>query len=96
MRLPLLRLPALLACSTMLSCAHSPPPVSAPPEPLPAAYLLGCEMPSEPADASCDATAQALKSLYDQYGACAGRLWDLQDYLQRAPAAVKPEVKNEL
>jgi hypothetical protein len=73
----------LTAACLMASCASSPPPAPAPPVPQPkawpAALMLACEAPAMPANNSCDEVTMTLKTLYDQYGDCAGRLIELQD-----------------
>ena len=72
----------LIAASTTASCANSPTPVTAPPKPQPAVLTVPCPPPIEPGDGSPDAAAIALKILYDQYGLCAGRVFELIHRLQ--------------
>lgn len=44
---------------------------------------MRCPAPVAPNDDGMDAITVALKGLYDQYGACAGRLVDLVNYLTK-------------
>lgn len=67
----------LIAALMTASCANSPKPVTAPPEPLPAALMVPCPTPVTPVDNSDSAAVIALKELYDQYGTCGGRLFEL-------------------
>ncbi|WP_419181040.1 Rz1-like lysis system protein LysC [Gallaecimonas kandeliae] len=62
----------------LASCASSSPPAPVLPKPQPAALMVPCPPPVSPEDNGMDATALALKQLYDQYGLCAGRLYELQ------------------
>ena len=82
MRSPLLLLSALIACSLLASCAASPKPVTAPPKPLPAEYAVRCPPPPPPLRGlQVDPVALELKSMYDLYGLCAGRMTDLLNWL---------------
>lgn len=82
MRSPLLLLSALIACSLLASCAASPTPVIAPPKPLPAEYTVRCPPPPpSPRGLQVDPVALELKSMYDLYGLCAGRMTDLLNWL---------------
>ena len=82
MRSPPLRLSARIACSLLASCAASPKPVAAPPKPLPAEYAVRCSPPPPPLRGlQVDPVALELKSMYDLYGLCAGRLFDLVNRL---------------
>lgn len=78
---------ALAVCSMLASCASSPRPGTAPPRPLPVVlpqeHAARCPAPGAPSSPSADAVALALKDLYDLYGACAGRLADLVDFIQQ-------------
>lgn len=82
MRSPLPLAAALAACLTLASCANLKPPASVPPPPQPAALATQCPPPPEPADNSADAAMLALKSMYDLYGLCAGRLVELVNWMQ--------------
>ena len=76
-------LTAVLAASFLLaSCAASKPPVIAPPKPLPAEYAVRCPPPPPaPRGQQVDPVALELKSMYDLYGLCAGRMTDLLNWL---------------
>lgn len=71
----------LTACLTLTSCGNSPPPVSVPqpqqPLVLPAQLAVPCERPVAAASNGMDDLAIAQKQLYDQYGICAGRLFEV-------------------
>lgn len=82
-----LRIAALIACSLMASCAASPPPVIALPRPLPAEYALRCPPPPPvPRGTQVDPIALELKTMYDLYALCAGRMADLLDWLDAEAA----------
>lgn len=73
---------ALTACFLLASCAASKPPVIAPPKPLPAEYAVRCPVPPPaPRGQQVDPVALELKSMYDLYGQCAGRMTDLLNWL---------------
>lgn len=91
MRSPKLLPIALLVASTLTACALSPKPVSAPPKPLPAELAVPCPPPAEAPGPEPDAALLALKTLYDQYGACAGRFVDLLNWLQAPPTTMRKE-----
>lgn len=73
----------LPAAFLLVSCSSSKPPANALPRPLPAALAQPCPIPVAATDDSADATALALKQLYDQYGLCAGLHWDTVQHLQK-------------
>ena len=79
----LLRLTAALAvCFLLTSCAVSTKPVPALPRPLPAEYAVRCPAPPPaPRGLQVDPVALELKSMYDLYGLCAGRMTDLLNWL---------------
>lgn len=86
MNLPRRLIAALAACFLLASCATSPPPVTAPPKPLPAEFGVRCPSPppAPPMRGDVDPVAEALKGMYDLYALCAGRvverlLWDEQE-----------------
>lgn len=82
MRLPAPRLSAPIACFLLASCAASPMPVTAPPLPLPAEYAVRCPPPPPaPQGLQVDPVALELKTMYDLYGICAGRMTDLLNWL---------------
>ncbi|AFJ01995.1 hypothetical protein Q7C_826 [Methylophaga frappieri] len=43
--------------------------------------MVPCPAPTGPVSNHADAMVTALKQVYDQYGICAGRLFELQHYL---------------
>lgn len=73
---------AWIACSTMASCANSPKPTVELQPPLPAEYSVRCPPPVLPASRSADDTVITLKTMYDLYGVCAGRLVDLRQWIE--------------
>ncbi|CUZ67132.1 Uncharacterised protein [Serratia marcescens] len=79
-------LAALIVCLTLTSCSNSPPPSSVllPPQQtvLPAELAVRCPPPALPDDNSADAAVVALKTVYDQYGVCAGRLANIIQCVQ--------------
>ena len=83
MRSPLLLTAAMAACFLLTSCASSPPVGTGLPKPLPAASRELCPQPAPapPLSGEVDAVAEALQALYDLYGICAGRLFDLVNRL---------------
>src|SRR5450830_926528 len=81
MRLQKTPLIALVAALMLASCSSLPPPVIAPPKPLPLDYAAPCPATVAPTDDSADAVLLALKKMYDLYGTCAGRLIDLGDWV---------------
>lgn len=77
-----LRPAALIACFLMASCAVSAPPVIALPKPLPAEYAVRCPPPPPlPRSTQVDPIALELKTMYDLYALCAGRMTDLLNWL---------------
>lgn len=73
---------ALAASFLLTACATSPRPTVALPKPLPAEYAVRCPAPTPPpAGLEVDPVLVTLKTLYDEYGLCAGRFADLLDYL---------------
>lgn len=80
------RLSVFCACLMTMSCSSSVTPGSGPPPQPPMAYpaemMVLCPPPEGAEDSSMDASAVALKKLYDLYGLCAGRHADLIQYLQ--------------
>ena len=79
---PLRPLIALTACFLLASCAASTKPAPAPPQPLPAEYAVRCPPPPpSPRGLQVDPVALELKSMYDLYGLCAGRMTDLLNWL---------------
>ena len=82
MRSPLLLLSALIACSLLTSCAASKAPATGLQKPLPAEYAVRCPAPPPaPRGVQVDPVALELKSMYDLYGLCAGRMTDLLNWL---------------
>lgn len=79
-------LSALSACLMMTSCGNSAKPDSVPqpqqPMVFPAEMTVKCPPPEAADDNSMDASAVALKKLYDLYGICAGRHTGLIQYIQ--------------
>ncbi|SXD56292.1 Uncharacterised protein [Klebsiella quasipneumoniae] len=80
------RLSVLCACLMTMLCGCSGKPGNAPQLQqqmvFPAEMTVKCPPPEEADDNSMDASAVALKKLYDLYGICAGRHADLIQYLQ--------------
>ena len=82
MRLPLLLLSALIACSLLTSCAASKAPATGLQKQPPAEYAVRCPAPPPaPRGLQVDPVALELKSMYDLYGLCAGRMTDLLNWL---------------
>ena len=82
MRSPLPLLSALIACSLLTSCAASKAPATALPKQPPAEYAVRCPAPPPaPRGLQVDPVALELKSMYDLYGLCAGRMTDLLNWL---------------
>lgn len=82
MRSPVRLLIALIACFLLTSCAVSRTPVTAPPRPLPAEYAVRCPTPPPaPTGLRVDPVVLELKSMYDLYGLCAGRMTNLLNWL---------------
>ncbi len=78
------RLACVLTFGLLLaSCASSKPPVTAPPPPLPAGLMSPCPAPPPVPANNPDAMVVGLKRMYDRYGLCAGRLFELQRWLMR-------------
>lgn len=79
-------LSVLSACLMMVLCSCSGKRENAlQPQPqmvFPAEMTVKCPPPEEAEDNSMDASAVALKRLYDLYGICAGRHTDLIQYIQ--------------
>ncbi|WP_445364800.1 hypothetical protein [Microbulbifer sp. ANSA003] len=67
-----------------MSCSHWRPPVTEPPRPLPPGLMSPCPVPAPYPDNNADAVAIELKRLYDLYGTCAGRLFELQHWLSKS------------
>lgn len=87
MRSPLRPLIALAACFLLASCAASTKPAPALPKPLPAEYAVRCPAPPPaPRSLQVDPVALELKSMYDLYGLCAGRMTDLLNWLDTEDA----------
>lgn len=83
-------LPAALAVAmTMTACVTSSPPASGLPRPLPGELAVQCPPPVAVPGNNPDAALVALKTLYDQYGTCAGRYVDLLNWLQAPPTHKK-------
>ncbi len=81
MRSPLLLLSALIACSLLTSCAASKAPVTGLQKQPPAEYAVRCPAPPPaPRGLQVDPVALELKSMYDLYGLCAGRMTDLLNW----------------
>lgn len=53
--------------------------------------MIACEPPAATESNSCDAMTMTLKTLYNQYGECAGRLIELQSDAQNPPASAAHE-----
>jgi len=68
---------ALIAALMLPACSILTMPVSAPPKPLPAAYVAPPPPPPERSGDSPDDVAIDLKRMYDLYGRIAGQLVDL-------------------
>ena len=82
MRSPLPLLTALIAFSLLTSCAASKAPATALRKPPPAEYAVRCPAPPPaPRGLQVDPIALELKSMYDLYGLCAGRMTDLLNWL---------------
>lgn len=82
MRSPPLLLSALIACSLLTSCAASKAPATELRKQPPAEYAVRCPAPPPaPRGPQVDLTALELKSMYDLYGICAGRMTDLLNWL---------------
>ena len=82
MRSPLPLLSALIACSLLTSCAASKAPATGLQKQPPAEYAVRCQAPPPaPRGLQVDPVALELKSMYDLYGLCAGRMTDLLNWL---------------
>ncbi|CUR45531.1 hypothetical protein BN2364_1090 [Alloalcanivorax xenomutans] len=71
----------LIFATALASCASSTPHGSVPPTPLPADLMVPCPAPSKPAGDTKEDMAVTVKIVLDEYGLCAGRLFELQDEL---------------
>lgn len=80
------KISGLLASIALTSCGTSVTPVPAQPLPLPAALAVPCPQPVDMMNNHADSALVALKEMYDLYGQCGGRLVELINYLQKAPA----------
>lgn len=75
---------ALAALSMTAACSTSPPRPPELPKPLPAEYAVPCPVKVPlPQDRTPDELTLTLKAMYDLYGECAGRMYDLIDWLLR-------------
>lgn len=83
MRLPLPLTAALAACFLLASCSSWAPPVNGLPKPLPVESLALCPPPVASDNPHIDAVAVTLKQMYDLYGLCAGRHFELVDHLDQ-------------
>ena len=82
MRSPPLLLTALIACFLLMSCAASKAPATGLQKQPPAEYAVRCPPPPPaPRGLQVDPVALELKSMYDLYGLCAGRMTDLLNWL---------------
>lgn len=82
MRSPLPLLSALIACFLLASCGALRPPVTGLQKQPPAEYAVRCPAPPPaPRGLQVDPVALELKSMYDLYGICAGRMTDLLNWL---------------
>ena len=80
-------LTALIACFPLVSCTAYQTPVTAPQPPLPAEYAVRCPAPPPaPRGPQVDPVALELKSMYDLYGLCAGRMANLLNWLDAGGA----------
>ena len=73
---------ALAACFLLASCATSPTPATGLQKQPPAEYAVRCPPPPPtPRGLQVDPVALELKSMYDLYGLCAGRMTDLLNWI---------------
>lgn len=73
---------ALTACFLLMSCAASRPPATLPLRELPSELAVRCPAPPPaPRQGQVDPVALELKTMYDLYGLCAGRMTDLLNWL---------------
>ena len=70
-----------VALLTLTACAPLKTVVSVPYPPLPAALAQPCDLPPKLTGNNADAALLALKVMYDLYGECAGRHYELIRYM---------------
>ena len=71
----------LIFAIALTSCASSTPVTDAPAKPLPADLTVPCPAPTKPMGDTKELMALTLDAVYQEYGLCGGRMYDLQLYL---------------